>query len=179
MTTMKSIDSLAAKRIVALHETARVEEETATDQRSLHATKVFSKGDTITSFVAQEVFVSPTYATLQREEAGHITLSPSFLQYVNHACSPSAFFDTARMELVALKDIAEGEELTFFYPSTEWEMAQAFECRCGSAACLGTIRGAAFLPEEVLRDYHLTAFVQQKLEEQKTRKSLTAMGNMQ
>lgn len=167
---MKSIDSLSAKRLVAAYETARVQEDAATNQRSLHATKAFSRGETIASFVAQEIFAPATCATLQKENDVHITLSPSFLQYVNHACSPSAFFDTTRMQFVALKDIIEGEELTFFYPSTEWEMAQAFECRCGSAACLEKIQGAAFLPGEVLSRYRLTDFIQRKPEEQKEEK---------
>jgi hypothetical protein len=35
-----------------------------------------------------------------------------------------------------------GEELTFFYPSTEWDMDQGFSCFCGSKACLGYISGA-------------------------------------
>lgn len=32
----------------------------------------------------------------------------------------------------ALRDIQPGDELSFFYPSTEWEMAQGFECKCGA-----------------------------------------------
>ncbi|KAM3555798.1 hypothetical protein MY1884_005397 [Beauveria asiatica] len=35
-----------------------------------------------------------------------------------------------------------GDELTFFYPSTEWEMAQPFQCLCGTPTCRGTIDGA-------------------------------------
>lgn len=26
--------------------------------------------------------------------------------------------------------LKEGDELTFFYPSTEWSMAQPFDCLC-------------------------------------------------
>jgi hypothetical protein len=35
------------------------------------------------------------------------------------------------------KGIEVGQELTFFYPSTEWDMAQGFECICGTATCRG------------------------------------------
>ena len=35
-----------------------------------------------------------------------------------------------------------GEEMTFFYPSTEWDMDQGFDCFCGSEVCLGYIGGA-------------------------------------
>ena len=37
------------------------------------------------------------------------------------------------MRLTALRPISEGDELTFFYPSTEWAMAEPFECGCGAA----------------------------------------------
>lgn len=153
--------------IINTHEAVRVEEEAATGQRSLHAAKAFEQGEVILPFAAVEELSSPTYLTLQKDDGLHITLSPSALQYVNHSCSPSAFFDTTAMRFVALKDIEEGEELTFFYPSTEWMMAQAFKCRCGSAACLGTIQGAAALPEEILSGYRLTDFIQRKLDEPK------------
>lgn len=148
-------------------EGTRVEENPQSGQRSLHATKAFKHGEVISPFRAEEELSSPTYLTLQKDDELHIKLLPSFLQYVNHSCSPSAFFDTTLMQFVALKDIEEGEELTFFYPSTEWVMAQAFECRCGSATCLGRIQGAAFLSAEILNNYRLTNFIQRKIKEQK------------
>ena len=67
------------------------------------------------------------------------------------------------MEFVALEDIEIGKELTFFYPSTEWEMAQAFSCHCGSKDCLRSIQGAAFLADEILERYRLTDFILRKL----------------
>lgn len=153
--------------VISTHEVARIEEDESSGQRSLHAVNPFKQGEVISPFTAAEELSSPTYLTVQKDDEVHITLSPSFLQYVNHSCSPSAFFDTTAMQFVALKDVAEGEDLTFFYPSTEWAMVQTFECRCGCANCLGEIQGAAFLPEEVLRRYRLTDFIQRKLEEQK------------
>ncbi len=162
---MKSINASSARKIVSTHNGTRVEEDAPTQQRSLHATKAFTAGEVVCTFTAEKELPSPTYLTVQKDDELHITLLPSFLQYVNHACSPTAFFDTRLMQFVALKDIAEGEELTFFYPSTEWEMAQAFTCHCGSIDCLKTIQGAAFLPEAILQCYRLTDFIQRKLEE--------------
>lgn len=167
---MKSTNSTAGKRIVAIYNPTRVEEDATTGQRSLHAEKTFISGEVISSFTAKEEMTSPTYLTVQKDEGLHITLSPSFLQYVNHSCSPSAFFNTTTMEFIALKNVGEGEELTFFYPSTEWEMAQAFDCRCGSQNCLGTIQGAAFLSAEILERYCLTDFVKRKLREKKEKR---------
>lgn len=151
------------RTIISRYDVAIVQEDPATSQRSLHASRAFQKGKIITPFEAEEEFFSPTYLTLQKDDGLHITLSPSFLQYVNHSCSPNAFFDTTAMLFVALSDVKEGEELTFFYPSTEWEMAQAFLCRCGGTECLHSIQGAAFLPDEILRRYRLTDFILRKL----------------
>lgn len=56
-----------------------------------------------------------------------------------------------RIELFATqKGLNEGDELTFFYPSTEWDMAQPFDCHCGSENCLGKVRGASELTREEL-----------------------------
>lgn len=151
--------------IIGRYEAAIVQENKSTGGRSLHAAKTYRKGDVITPFSAEEELRSPTYLTVQKDDGLHITLRPSFLQYVNHSCSPTAFFDTAAMQFVAQRDVEEGEELTFFYPSTEWEMAQAFLCHCGSGDCLHHIQGAAFLPDEILRRYRLTDFILRKLGE--------------
>ncbi|KAG8699573.1 hypothetical protein FRC09_006538 [Ceratobasidium sp. 395] len=76
----------------------------------------------------------------------HIELN-SVLVYANHSCSPNTAFDLtspnkAEWNFRALRDIRVGEELSFFYPSTEWDMDQAFECKCGAENCLGRISGA-------------------------------------
>jgi len=53
----------------------------------------------------------------------------------------------------ALQDIAPGDELTFFYPSTEWSMSQPFECRCGTKLCLTYVEGASKLSSEQLERF--------------------------
>ena len=67
------------------------------------------------------------------------------------------------MVITALRKIKKGEELTFFYPSTEWSMDRGFDCLCQSENCLGKIQGAAHLPIEVLKKYKLSQYIQQKL----------------
>lgn len=61
--------------------------------------------------------------------------------------------------------LKEGDELSFFYPSTEWDMAQPFECLCGSKECRGTISGAKDMPAEVLKNYWLSSHIRELLEE--------------
>ena len=74
------------------------------------------------------------------------------------------------MKLVALREIEYDEEMTFFYPSTEWQMTQPFNCYCGHVNCLGQIKGAAFLSEDVWKQYRLTDFIQQQLAKRAARK---------
>jgi len=56
---------------------------------------------------------------------------------VNHSCEPNIAFDLTsadkqKWHARALRDIDPGETITFFYPSTEWDMKQSFECQCGT-----------------------------------------------
>ncbi|KAK4195305.1 hypothetical protein QBC40DRAFT_211696 [Triangularia verruculosa] len=85
---------------------------------------------------------APTYATVQCGTDSHLNLNSDLL-YINHSCDPSLLFDTANLVVLAgPKGLRAGEELTFFYPSTEYAMAQPFDCFCGSIACKGRISGA-------------------------------------
>lgn len=64
------------------------------------------------------------------------------LEAMNHSCTPTTFVDVQRMQVIAIKDISPEEELTFFYPSTEWEMNRPFQCNCQSSQCIGFVSGA-------------------------------------
>jgi len=101
--------------------------------------------------------------TVQISEHHHIELGPVYLELINHSCDPNVFFDSVRWELVALKAIEPGDELCFFYPSTEWHMASPFECACGSERCLGRITGASRIPRAVLSGHRLSAHVHRML----------------
>src|SRR3546814_18876372 len=61
---------------------------------------------------------------------------------LNHSCDPNVLLDTERSLMVARRDIARDEELSFFYPSTEWEMDAPFICLCGSSHCIHVVAGA-------------------------------------
>lgn len=153
----------APQLAVSRHGFAQVMKDTATGQQYLHSTKAFQPGEIICSFSPAAVFDTPSYLTVQTGDAVHITLSPSFLQYINHSCSPNAFFNTGAMQLECISPIAAGDQFTFFYPSTEWEMAQPFQCCCGTQACIGYIDGASALSPAVLERYQLTEYIMGKL----------------
>jgi len=137
-----------------------------TGQKSLHTNIAFNKDEVLCNFSAGSISLIPTYLTVQIDLNKHITLQPDFLQYCNHSCEPNVFFNTTSFELVALKNINVGDELTFFYPSSEWDINQQFTCNCGNKNCLKTIKGAAYLSKEVLSKYILTDFIQSMLDKQ-------------
>ena len=82
---------------------------------------------------------------------------------MNHSCAPTAIVDTTKMEVRAAKPIMQGTPVTFFYPSTEWDMAQPFDCNCGEKECLGTVSGAKHIPRHILRKYVLNQHIKQFL----------------
>lgn len=153
----------AEKLVVQRFAFAEILRNTGTGQQQLSSLQSYQPGDILCSFHAGEVVDTPTYLTVQVDVDKHITLRPEFLQYINHSCDPNVFFDTATMQLVCLKPIEAGEEFTFFYPSTEWDMAQPFVCQCNSSNCLQLIQGANYLSAETLNQYRLTDFIQNML----------------
>ncbi|MCB9283538.1 MAG: SET domain-containing protein-lysine N-methyltransferase [Lewinellaceae bacterium] len=57
----------------------------------------------------------------------------------NHSCAPNTAF--SGLNILALRDIAAGEELTLDYTTFYDEHMEPFECHCGAANCRGWIRG--------------------------------------
>ena len=67
-------------------------------------------------------------------------------RFINHSCAPNceAIEDKKRIYIEAIRDIAEGDELTYDYAyerdgteDEEWE--KLYVCKCGAATCRGTI----------------------------------------
>ncbi|KAK3493347.1 hypothetical protein B0T13DRAFT_49189 [Neurospora crassa] len=109
----------------------------------------------------------PTYATVQCGRDKHLDLNSDLL-YINHSCEPSLIFDTGNMNVIAgPKGIQIGEELTFFYPSTEWTMAQPFDCLCAKPTCRGRISGARDMTDAQLAGAWLNGHIRDLLEEQR------------
>lgn len=72
-------------------------------------------------------------------------------QFLNHSCEPNGYMSTADLTFRAARTIRCGEEITFNYLTTESVMAVPFSCFCGSADCLGFIKGRNFLNADQLR----------------------------
>lgn len=57
----------------------------------------------------------------------------------NHCCDPNTAFDG--LNVIALKDIPQGTELTLDYADFLDENMEPFDCQCGSSLCRGKISG--------------------------------------
>lgn len=145
--------------VISNHMFANVLHNKETNQKLLQATVGFKPGDVICNFTAGSLQSFATYLTVQTGADTHITLLPQFLQFINHSCAPNVFFNTTSMQLICLQPIQPSDEFTFFYPSTEWEMAQPFICNCGYAECVQLINGASHLSVATLSKYTLTDFI--------------------
>jgi len=145
-------------------------------QRCLKSLAAFEPGDVLSDFSPRCHSETASRMTVQVAEDRHIELAPTYLELINHSCDPNVFFDAQRWQLVALRTIAPGDELCFFYPSTEWEMASPFECGCGSQRCLGRITGASKLPREVLAGHRLAPHVHRLLALQDEREGARERG---
>jgi hypothetical protein len=116
------------------------------------------RGDVVSPIAGYRTVDRPGRYTLQIGIDRHIDeLGP--LTYLNHSCQPNTLIDATAMAIYAARDLAAGEELTFFYPSTEWEMGSPFVCLCGAPGCLGLVGGAKFLSLEVLSRYFINRHI--------------------
>jgi hypothetical protein len=104
-------------------------------------------------FVEGELSRVPSRYTVQVDVDRHVdipvgetletTLDRYFWRFMNHSCDPSAVI--RGREVFARRGLVPGEEITFNYNTTEYEMFEPFDCHCGHAACQGRVGGYRFL----------------------------------
>lgn len=61
--------------------------------------------------------------------------------FVNHSCDPNCESDQikGRIWIIAIRDIAAGEELTYDYNIYDAEPGEDARCYCGAPSCRGTM----------------------------------------
>lgn len=120
---------------------------------SLKSKTTFEPG----SFILKSPLIYPTlyekrdFTTVQIEDYGHMKFENEF-EYMNHSCDPTAALvitvqpsGEAHLNIKVLKKITPGDDITFFYPSTEWVMDEPFQCWCKSENCVKNVQGAKFI----------------------------------
>jgi hypothetical protein len=73
--------------------------------------------------------------------------------FVNHSCAPNTGIRND-WDLVALRDIPQGEEIRYDYSTSLDEKSFTMRCRCGAPGCRQVVTDFAELPAAV-QDYYL------------------------
>jgi uncharacterized protein len=124
----------------------------------------FKAGDLIVVGVALSSSAFQDSHTIQTDINEHVTMDlPALL--LNHVCGSANMYacDNAfgAYNFHARSAIAKGEELTFDYETTEYEL-DWHQCQCGSHLCRGKLRGFKH-NECVVRDswepHHIAAYL--------------------
>ena len=129
--------------------------------RTLTTRQTYQKGEVICSMPSENITDKPNRFTVQIGRKTHTHVGK--LAALNHSCDPNVILDTENMLMIARRDINKGEELFFFYPSTEWEMSAPFICLCGSPNCIQVVAGARFLPLSTLENHFLSAHIREEI----------------
>lgn len=83
----------------------------------------------------------------------------------NHSCDPNAGLSGPTC-LIAMRDIAVGEEITFDYAMCDDTNYDEFDCNCGQPHCRGRVTGADWRRLELQERYkgYFSPFIQRKIE---------------
>jgi hypothetical protein len=104
--------------------------------------------------ISEDLFIAPV-----RQEQRH-----GSMLYTNHSCEPNLAIQ-GQIVLVAMREIAVGEELTIDWATTDdgdHEMA----CRCGAPGCRGLITGKDWMKRDLQEKYRgwFCWFLQRKID---------------
>jgi hypothetical protein len=153
-----SLSLVQRRRSNVLHaDRLRVVDDGSAHGARLVVARPFKRGDLVLPLIGR--LTAPSYRSVQTGIHTHI--EGSFLAFMNHSCRPSAIVLTQQLAVRAWRDLRVGEEVTFFYPSTEWEMVRPFKCLCGALDCIGYVAGARHLPLDLLGRYFLNPHIRE------------------
>ncbi|VEU36592.1 unnamed protein product [Pseudo-nitzschia multistriata] len=133
----------------------KIRESSSGKGLGLFATKDFAIGDLVMSSRPVVTTKERSSHTVQIDWDRHILMDlPATL--VNHSCDANLGIQNnsngvrdeddgeeyfGAYDFYAIHPIREGEELTWDYETSEWELSTFFQCTCGSTKCRGFLRG--------------------------------------
>ncbi len=96
--------------------------------------------------------------------SGHLTMEDIMKDeafFMNHSCDPTVWYEGE--DLVARRDIAPGDEITYDYGTDFSAFDRGFRCRCGSPLCRGVLRKDDWkLLKDVYGPEHLIGYLRRK-----------------
>ncbi len=145
--------------------------------RGVVSTRSIKKGEMICRLQGKEITIKQLIRAykiklrdtdpLQVADTKYIDLEKPYI-YINHSCNPNAAI-VRYNDLIAIKNIKAGEEITFDYSANEYQSEQHWQewpgiwkikCRCGSTKCRKVITDWAYSPKAWQRKYIKNKWVQ-------------------
>jgi hypothetical protein len=85
--------------------------------------------------------------------------------FVNHSCNPNAGL-SGQIAVVAMRDIAQGEEICIDYAMCDGSPYDEFECGCGEQTCRGIVTGNDWSRPELWRRYagYFSPYLQRRID---------------
>ena len=126
--------------------------------RGVFATRAFKRGEEVLEFRGEHRDVSAFKDLTHALQIGMTTfISPSgdIDDFVNHSCDPNTGIRDVkgRIVLFALKDIRDGDEISFDYATTQAGRLWRIDCLCGTKKCRGFVGDFDELPANVQAYY--------------------------
>jgi hypothetical protein len=132
---------------------------------ALYAVETIARDEVIVA-LSGPIVGHNTETSIQFGEGVYLDGNGDIDDFLNHSCEPNGYVRFSDMSVRALRAIDAGEEITYDYNSTEFDMEEGFMCRCGAERCLGLVRGFRYLDRQqrlALRPW-LSPFLVAKLE---------------
>ncbi len=154
--------------IYVMYVSDKIEMQDTKKGKSIFAIDGIVKDEVVFEF-EKNFLEHPTKTSMQIDKGIHqeSTHPEAVENFLNHSCNPNGYIDFQDLTYRALHPIKKGEELTFNYLTTEWKLANKFDCECGSEKCYGQIRGFKYLTleQQIELEPLLSPFFKKKLKE--------------
>ena len=138
------------------------------------AVEPIAAGETVAAYGGKCVTRSELDALSDREQRRSIqiddhlflagTAEPEAADFVLHSCEPNCGMQGSVL-LVALRDIAAGESLTYDFAMSDGSGYDEFECSCGTVSCRGKITGNDWMQPELQLRYrgHFSPYLARRI----------------
>jgi SET domain-containing protein len=111
--------------------------------RGLFARRPFRAGESVIEMAGIVLTTAELTDDLMALQTGEDTwlcsAGTNLDDYANHSCQPNSGYVDGDLKLVALREIAAGEEITWDYSTSLDEPGWSLDCRCGYPSCRGVV----------------------------------------
>ena len=126
--------------------------------KGIFAARELSPGDVLMPITGTPLTFEDTVALGSNESHSmqiglhdYILVQPPFL-YSNHNCDPNCGINK-NLELITIRPVAKGEELTWDYSTSMLERHWTMKCHCGAGRCRGIVKDFDRLPNAIQNEY--------------------------